>query len=231
MSAPDLSVRDLHAYYGGMHILQGVTFAVTGEPLIVVGRNGMGKSTLCKALMGLVTTGGGMSFATQDMTKLASHERARLGIGYVPQGRRVFPSLTVEEHLRLLGRRAVWDADRVYALFPRLAERRKQHGLSLSGGEQQMLAIGRALLSGPTLLVMDEPTEGLAPIVVETVITALRELSRQGMRLLVVEQDLHVATSLSRQVSVMVNGRIETTIESERILADEELKARFLGLH
>ena len=227
----DLKVRGLHAYYGSMHILHGVDLSMGEEPFVVVGRNGMGKSTLCKALMGLVRTQGQLSFASCDLEPLASHERARLGIGYVPQGRRLFPSLTVDEHLRLLGKRSVWDADRVYGLFPRLAERRKNHGTSLSGGEQQMLAIGLALLSGPKLLVMDEPTEGLAPVVVETVIRALRELNAQGMRLLVVEQDLHVATSLAKSVSVMVNGRLETTVDSQRILADEDLKARLLGLH
>lgn len=231
MIRADLHVRGLHAYYGSMHILQGVDLQVAAHPVIVLGRNGMGKSTLCKALLGLVSARGEISFASEDIVPLRSYQRTRLGIGYVPQGRRVFPSLTVEEHLRLLGKRVVWPEERIYSLFPRLRDRRRNYGFALSGGEQQMLAIARALLPGPKLLIMDEPTEGLAPIIVQTVVETLRKLSSDGIRLLVVEQNLDVACSLANEVQVMVNGRIEATIPSRRILEDEEIKARFLGLH
>lgn len=231
MTAKNLFVRDLNAYYGNMHILHNLDLAIGAEPLVIIGRNGMGKSTLCKSLMGLVKRTGSLKFGDTDLLHLHSFEISRLGIGYVPQGRRIFPSLTVDEHLKLLRKNTTWNAERVYELFPRLKERRSNFGNQLSGGEQQMLAIGRALLTNPQLLVMDEPTEGLAPIVVDLVISTLTSLSKEGMKLLVVEQDLRVATTLAKSVSIMVNGRIETKIESQVLLTDDELKAKYLGLH
>ncbi|MEL6267521.1 MAG: ABC transporter ATP-binding protein, partial [Pseudomonadota bacterium] len=166
---PRLEVRDLNLYYGQSHALQGVTLTLNHGVLSVVGRNGMGKTTLCKAIMGLVpTASGSIAIDGQAITGMAPADIARLGIGYVPQGRRLWRSLTVEEHLRLVARPGgAWTPDRVYATFPRLAERRQNGGGQLSGGEQQMLAISRALLLNPRLLVMDEPTEGLAPVIVQ----------------------------------------------------------------
>src|SRR5271155_4545360 len=164
-----LQVRGLNVYYGHSHALQGVDLTLEHGVLSVVGRNGMGKTTLCKTIMGLVrASSGSIQMHGQDLTGLQPAQIARLGIGYVPQGRRLWRSLSVDEHLRLSagGRRGAWNVDRIYNTFPRLAERKNNGGGQLSGGEQQMLAISRALLSNPRLLVMDEPTEGLAPLIV-----------------------------------------------------------------
>ncbi|MCX7624160.1 MAG: ABC transporter ATP-binding protein [Thermomicrobium sp.] len=231
-----LEVRDLHAYYGQSHILQGIDLRLGREPLAVLGRNGMGKTTLCLALTGLLpSVRGSVRFAGQELVGLAPHRIAALGIGYVPQGRRIFPSLTVEEHLRLVPRRRVtgaepWTPDRVYALFPRLAERRRQPAGTLSGGEQQMLAIARALLTNPRLLIMDEPSEGLAPVIVEQLVATLRHLAEVGIAILLVEQRLAVATAVAQRIAVMVGGRIALETTAERLLADRELQQRALGV-
>src|SRR5687767_13562145 len=165
---PVLEVRGLNVYYGHSHALQGVDFTVHKGVLAVVGRNGMGKTTLCKTIMGLVrASSGSIRYANAELTRLMPAQIARLGIGYVPQGRRLWRSLTVDEHLRVTqGRQGAWSIERIYDTFPRLAERKSNTGAQLSGGEQQMLAISRALLTNPRLLVMDEPTEGLAPVIV-----------------------------------------------------------------
>jgi ABC-type branched-subunit amino acid transport system ATPase component len=177
-----LRVDDLHVYYGESHAVQGVSLALETGALWVVGRNGMGKTTLCNAITGLVRArSGSIRVAGREIVGLEPHAIHRLGVSYVPQGRRVWPSLTVDEHLRLAAgaaRDAAWTPDRVYQVFPRLAERRDHGGAQLSGGEQQMLAIGRALLGGPRLLIMDEPTEGLAPVIVEQVEAMLATLAR-----------------------------------------------------
>ena len=200
----------------------------------MVGRNGMGKTTLCRTIMGLQpAAGGAIRFAGQSILGLSSTQIARRGIGYVPQGRRLWPSLTVEEHLRLTGdlRPGAWSVERIYQTFPRLAERRTSGGGQLSGGEQQMLAISRALLLNPTLLVMDEPTEGLAPLIVEQVEEILRHLGDEGdIAVLLIEQNIGVATSAAERVAIMVNGRIDRVMDAREIAGDRDLQQRLLGV-
>ena len=229
-----LAVAGLHVYYGHSHALQGVDLALDRGVLSVVGRNGMGKTTLCKAIMGLVGVArGSIRLFGDELVGRNPAEIARLGVGYVPQGRRLWPSLTVDEHLRLVaGRRpGNWTVERIYDTFPSLASRRQHRGGQLSGGEQQMLAIGRALLLDPRLLVMDEPTEGLAPVIVGQVEDMLVRLGDEGeVAILVIEQNIGVATAVADRVAIMVNGRINRVIESVRLAADLELQQRLLGV-
>ena len=229
-----LTVRGLNVYYGHSHALQGVEFTIHKGVLAVVGRNGMGKTTLCKTIMGLVrATSGSIRFGSEELTRLAPAQIARLGIGYVPQGRRLWRSLTVDEHLRVIpnARKGAWTIERIYGTFPRLAERKNTGGAQLSGGEQQMLAISRALLANPRLLVMDEPTEGLAPVIVTQVEEMLVRLAEDGeMAVLVIEQNIGVATAVSENVAIMVNGRINRVIEAPRLAADRALQQRLLGV-
>jgi len=230
---PILEIVGLHAYLGVSHILQGVSLSVGDEPLSVVGRNGMGKTTLCQTIMGLVAVREGrVRMEGKDIAGQRSFRVARSGIGYGPQGRRIFPSLSVHEHLLLVERpgRPSWTVPRIYETFPRLAERRRNGGSELSGGEQQMLAIARALLLNPRILIMDEPTEGLAPVVVDQVIEVLQRLSAERVALLLIEQNFRVATAVSRGVLVMVNGRIALETTSEEITRDEALQRRYLGV-
>ncbi|MCJ9706901.1 ABC transporter ATP-binding protein, partial [Bradyrhizobium sp. SHOUNA76] len=233
-SAAALEVRGLDVYYGHSHALQGVDLTLESGVFSVVGRNGMGKTTLCKAIMGLVSvSGGSIRVRGEDVTRRPSAQIARLGVGYVPQGRRLWRSLSVEEHLRLAGgmRSGAWTVERIYDTFPRLAERKDHGGGQLSGGEQQMLAISRALLTNPQLLIMDEPTEGLAPVIVAQVEEMLLRLGEDGdMSVLVIEQNIGVATAISRNVAIMVNGRINRIIDSARLAADRELQQRLLGV-
>lgn len=229
-----LEIEDLHVSYGGSRILQGVDLVLGIEPLSIVGRNGMGKTTLCQAILGLApVTRGRIRFKGEDLTGRRPHEIARRGVGYVPQGRRVFPSLSVEEHLRLAvkgERDRLWTIAAIYELFPRLKERRRSGGAQLSGGEQQMLAISRALLLNPDLIVMDEPTEGLAPVIIDNLIDAFRAVVRNGVAVLLVEQNFMVATTVSERLSVMVNGVIALNTTSAAMLADEALQRSFLGV-
>ena len=231
---PVLQVDDLHVFYGHSHALQGVTLTLDHGVLAVVGRNGMGKTTLCNAIMGLVQVSRGSVRAMgESITGLASNEIVDRGFGYVPQGRRVWPSLSVDEHLRLAARDKAgdWTVERIYETFPQLKERRRHGGAELSGGEQQMLAIGRALLANPRLLIMDEPTEGLAPVIVEQVAGMLHELANEGsINVLLVEQNLGVATDVSDRVAIMVNGRIARTMSAQELSADSELQHRLLGV-
>ncbi len=233
VTAPALEVRGLNVYYGRSHALQGVDLSLHGGALSVVGRNGMGKTTLCKAIMGLVpAASGSITFAGQSLVGRGPAEIARSGIGYVPQGRRLWRSLSVDEHLRLVETRdGDWTVERVYATFPRLAERRQNGGGQLSGGEQQMLAIARALLLNPRLLVMDEPTEGLAPVVVAQVEAMLKTLGDEGaIDVLVIEQNIGVATAVAGRVAIMVNGRINRTVDAAALAADRALQQRLLGV-
>jgi branched-chain amino acid transport system ATP-binding protein len=236
MSEALLTVEDLHAFYGPAHVLQGVSFEIEDEPIAIVGRNGMGKTTLCAAIMGITPprTTGSVRVHGAEIRGKPSYKVARSGIGYVPQGRRLFPSLSVDEHLRMVeGRRngaQRWDAARVYDLFPRLAERKRNGGAQLSGGEQQMLAIGRALLTNPDLLIMDEPSEGLAPTVIEHLIETFGKLEQEGLRILLIEQNLAVATSLARRQLVMIAGQIAAETTADELAGDPELQRRYLGV-
>ena len=233
-SAPALEVKGLDVYYGHSHALQGVDLTLDTGVFSVVGRNGMGKTTLCKAIMGLVrASGGSVRIRGEEATGLSPARIARLGVGYVPQGRRLWRSLSVDEHLALAAgmRRGPWTIERIYETFPRLAERKNHGGSQLSGGEQQMLAIARALLTNPQLLIMDEPTEGLAPVIVAQVEEMLVRLGDDGdMAVLVIEQNIGVATAVSRNVAIMVNGRVNRTIDSARLAADRDLQQRLLGV-
>ncbi|XUJ33382.1 ATP-binding cassette domain-containing protein [Bradyrhizobium japonicum] len=233
-AAAALEVRGLDVYYGHSHALQGVDLTLEAGVFSVVGRNGMGKTTLCKAIMGLVpVSGGSIRVRGDDITRRPPAYIARLGVGYVPQGRRLWRSLSVDEHLQLAAglRRGAWTVERIYETFPRLAERKDHGGGQLSGGEQQMLAISRALLTNPQLLIMDEPTEGLAPVIVAQVEEMLVRLGEDGdMSVLVIEQNIGVATAVSRNVAIMVNGRINRIIDSVRLAADRELQQRLLGV-
>jgi uncharacterized protein (UPF0261 family)/ABC-type branched-subunit amino acid transport system ATPase component len=232
--APALEVRSLDVYYGHSHALQHVDLTLQSGVFSVVGRNGMGKTTLCKTIMGLLrASGGSILVRGQDVTSMSPAGIARLGVGYVPQGRRLWRSLSVDEHLRLAAgiRRGAWTVERIYETFPRLAERRNHGGGQLSGGEQQMLAISRALLTNPHLLVMDEPTEGLAPVIVAQVEEMLVRLADEGeTSVLVIEQNIGVATAISGNVAIMVNGRINRIIDSGHLSADRDLQQRLLGV-
>ncbi len=231
--APALEVKGLNVYYGASHALQGVNLRLDSGVLSVVGRNGMGKTTLCQAIMGLVpVASGSITFGGQSLVGRSPAEIARMGIGYVPQGRRLWRSLTVDEHLRMVATKdGAWSIDRVYSTFPRLAERRSNGGAQLSGGEQQMLAISRALLMNPRLLVMDEPTEGLAPVIVTQVEDMLVRLAEEGdIEVLVIEQNIGVACAVADRVSIMVNGRINRTSPAAELAGDRDLQQRLLGV-
>ena len=233
MSDSLLVVEDVHGYYGSAHVLEGVSFSMGAEPVALIGRNGMGKSTLCAALVGLLGhASGSVRLEGQELLGRPAYKVAGAGIGFVPQGRRLFQSLTVDEHLQIVGAKssAAWTPKRVYELFPRLAERKQVSGTSLSGGEQQMLAIARALLTNPKVLIMDEPSEGLAPTIVEGLIQTIKDLAAEGMGLLVVEQNLGVATSLAERQLIMVTGVIAAETTAEALIADPAAQRRYLGV-
>jgi uncharacterized protein (UPF0261 family)/ABC-type branched-subunit amino acid transport system ATPase component len=228
-----LEIRGVNVFYGRSHALQGVDLTLEHGVLSLVGRNGMGKTTLCKAIVGITpAASGSIRFMGEELIGRTPAEIARLGLGYVPQGRRLWPSVTVDEHLRLAGgNRGQWTISRIYDTFPRLAERRSNRGNQLSGGEQQMLAISRALLLNPHLLIMDEPTEGLAPVIVEQVEQILLSLGEESdIGVLVVEQNIGVATAVAEKVAIMINGRINRLMEAARLEADRELQQRLLGV-
>lgn len=232
-SADVLSVENLNVAYGRVHVLQDVTFSMGTEPLGMVGRNGMGKTTLTNAIAGfLPVRSGAIRFRGRDIVGSPPHRINRAGVGYVPQGRRIFPSLSVHEHLTMIkpARGARWDVEKVYDLFPRLAERRQNGGAELSGGEQQMLAVARALLTNPALLVMDEPSEGLAPAVVDHLAEVLRRLVAEGQAVFLIEQNLRFATDLCDRILVMVNGRIAADLPAGDLAGDEDLQNQYLGV-
>ncbi len=227
---PVLEIQGLDVYYGRAHALQGVSLSIARGVLGIVGRNGMGKTTLCNAITGLVPATGSVRLRGEEILGLPAHKITQRGIAYVPQGRRVWPSLSVDETLKLVARQRR-EVDRIYALFPRLAERKGNGGAQLSGGEQQMLAIGRALLLEPRLLVMDEPTEGLAPVIVEQVAHALKALAAEGeIAVLLIEQNLGVALDVADRIGVMVNGRIAQEMSAAELAADRSLQERLLGV-
>ena len=233
--APLLEVSGLNVHYGPSHVLQDVSFEVRDEPVSLIGRNGMGKTTLCNAILQMPPgkTSGSIRFAGTEIVGRSSYKIAGAGIVYVPQGRRLFESLTVDEHLKMLAPRrgeSRWTVQRIYELFPRLAERKGNGGMQLSGGEQQMLAIGRALLTNPKLLIMDEPSEGLAPTIIETLIETFRGLAAEGLAILCVEQNLAMATSMADRQLVMVAGQIAAETTASELAHDPEAQRRWLGV-
>ncbi|MGE5639817.1 MAG: ABC transporter ATP-binding protein [Clostridia bacterium] len=231
-----LAVTGLRAGYGDTMVLEDVALSLPERgTLAVLGRNGVGKTTLLASIMGHTTRHGGeIRLAGRDITGLPVHARARAGIGYVPQAREIFPSLSVEENLVVAARERSggrWTLERVYALFPRLAERRSHYGNQLSGGEQQMLAIGRALMGNPSLLLMDEPLEGLAPIIVEALLLALKRLiSEEALAVVLVEQSARLALQVTQEALVLDRGRICYAGPSRTLLDDpERLAALFVA--
>jgi branched-chain amino acid transport system ATP-binding protein len=228
-----LSVAHLSAGYGGAAVLHDVSLTLAeGRSLAVLGRNGMGKTTLLNSLVGVTRSfGGAVHLAGRDLTRLPPEARAAAGIGWVPQERNIFRSLTVEENLTAIARPGAWDVAKIYALFPRLAERRRNMGDQLSGGEQQMLAIGRALVLNPRLLLLDEPTEGLAPIIVDELLLVLRRIMRdEGLSALVVEQHAQKILGVTDEAVILVGGRIVHAARSAALRADPGVLERFLGV-
>jgi branched-chain amino acid transport system ATP-binding protein len=224
-----LAVHDLHAFYGKSHILQGVDLRVgQGEIVSLLGRNGVGRTTTCKAIMGLVPPIGRVVFKDKDIAGQRTDVIAHAGIGYVPEDRQIFPTLTVQQNLELgmkrTGRFGRWNFDDVYALFPNLAERRANAAAVLSGGEQQMLTMCRTLMGDPELVIIDEPTEGLAPKLVEQVAQLLDEIARRGVAILLVEQKLTIALQISHRLYVMGHGRIVFEGTPAELMANEAVR-------
>jgi branched-chain amino acid transport system ATP-binding protein len=230
-----LAIEEIHTYYGDSYVLQGVSLEVTkGQVLALLGRNGMGKTTLIRSTIGFTPPRRGrVRFKGTDIAGLPPFRAVEMGMAVVPQGRRIFPSLSVRENLTVAARgdsKEGWNLDRVFALFPRLKERLAHPGNKLSGGEQQMLAIGRALMTNPDLLLMDEPTEGLAPLLVREVGKAILALRAQGLSILLVEQSLHFAAGVADHIHVLNRGQIVHSSSPAALLANEDIKSRFLGL-
>lgn len=230
-----LAVENLHAHYGKSHILHGVRLQVdAGEIVCLLGRNGVGKSTTLKSIMGLVAPSQGtVAFKGAGIAGLPPHRIARLGLGYVPEERRIFPTITVRENL-LMGMKAGplrnggWTLERLYAFFPRLKERERQRAGTLSGGEQQMLTIGRTLMGNPELLLVDEPTEGLAPMIVEQVERILSEIHRGGTPVLLVEQSMETALALAQRVYVMSKGQIVFSGSARELEGNDAVRKQYL---
>ena len=231
-----IRVERLQAHYGLGLALQDLTFSVGKECVAVMGRNGVGKTTLARALMGLnpPQVRGSVELLGQQVLGWSSHRISQLGVGYVPQGRRLFPSLSVDEHLQLNLRKGPagqrWSANRVFELFPSLGRRRRAYGDQISGGERSMLAIGRALVTNPGCLILDEPTEGLAPAVVEDVALSLKELSREGVAVLLIEQNVKAAVMAADRAYFMSEGHIVHETTDGESMSDEATLARYLGV-
>jgi branched-chain amino acid transport system ATP-binding protein len=228
-----LEVRDIHTYYGDSHVLQGVSLSMSrGQVMGILGRNGMGKTTLIRSIIGFTAPRRGrVVFKERDITAWPSNRAVDLGLGLVPQGRRVFPSLTVMENLAVAVKNGgPWTVQRALELFPRLRERGGHRAGKLSGGEQQMLAIARALMTNPELLLMDEPTEGLAPLLVREVGLVIETLKAEGLSILLVEQNLPLALRVADHVHVLSRGRVVYSSAPDALWRNEEIKSRYLGL-
>jgi branched-chain amino acid transport system ATP-binding protein len=228
-----LAIENVTAGYRDTVVLESISAAIGArESWAVLGRNGVGKTTLLMTIMGLTSLrGGSIKFGGQEITTLSTHERARAGIGYVPQEREIFPSLTVDENLRVATRPGDWNRERVYDLFPRLAERQRNYGNQLSGGEQQMLAVGRALIGNPKILLLDEPFEGLAPVIIDTIVAALARLQRESaIATVLVEQLVDVTLEMTEQTLVLDKGQIVWQGKSQALAADRERLASLVGL-
>jgi len=233
-----LEVSDLHSFYGDAHVLHGVSLHVApGEIVALLGRNGMGKTTLIRSIMRLSrpqVRQGSLRWKGEELMPLAPHEVAQRRIALVPQGRRLFASLTVTEHLTMLKSASVktgWTVERVLTMFPRLGERRNHRGSQLSGGERQMLAVGRALMLDPELMLMDEPSEGLAPVMVQHLETIIADLGKTGLGILLVEQNFYSALAVSNRLYVLETGKVIYEAATENVRRDQSTVMRFLGVH
>lgn len=230
-----LRLSDVHTFYGQSYVLKGVSLHVPPHAVVVLlGRNGMGKSTTVHSIMGFTPPRRGeIAFKGKDITGLVPNKIAQMGVALVPQGRRIFPSLSVRENLTMAarggGQNGAWSLPEVYALFPRLQERENFKGTLLSGGEQQMLSVGRALMTNPDLILMDEPSEGLAPLLVRELGRIIRQLNQAGLSILLVEQNLQLALSVADYVYILNKGVIVYESEPQVLKANEEVKARYLG--
>lgn len=230
-----LDVRDIHSYYGESHILHGVSLSVSpGKVTSILGRNGAGKTTTVLTIMGyLKPRQGSIQYLNKDIHGLPSHRISHLGLGFVPQERGVFPSLSVEENLTVAarhGRDGKWTLEKIYELFPRLRERSMNRGFQLSGGEQQMLSIARALMLNPTLMILDEPSEGLAPLIVDEIVTVLSHLKEEGLGVLLIEQNLKVALALGDTHYVLSKGEVCFTGDSESLRNNEYVLSTHLSV-
>jgi len=232
-----LKVTDICSSYGEAKVLDRVSMQIAeGEIVALLGRNGMGKTSLVRSIMGLGSprvTSGSVKLQDEELCGLRSFQIANKGIGYVPQGRRLFQSLTVLEHLQMLARKDAdaWTVRRVFDAFPRLEERKHHRGNQLSGGERQMLAIGRALMTGPRIVLMDEPTEGLAPVAVENVENILATLRQEGLGILLVEQNLYSAMAVADRVYILETGRVVWEGLPATLMADQDVLHQYLGIH
>ncbi|AQQ31633.1 ABC transporter ATP-binding protein [Burkholderia cenocepacia] len=228
-----LDLKEVHARYGKSHVLQGISLSVNeGETVTLLGRNGAGKSTTLKTIAGVVAPSGGtVTFAGRPVAGQPAHRIAAGGLCFVPEHRGIFRLLSVEENLRLGARRdSPWQLDDIYRIFPRLKERRRNGGAQLSGGEQQMLAIGRALMNHPRLLMLDEPVEGLAPVIVEEIVEQLKRIKAAGVAIVLVEQNLEVCTQLADRHFVIEQGVIVYEGSNAAFAADHDVKDRYLGV-
>ena len=228
-----LKLDEIHTYYGLVHMLQGVSLEIAeGEVVALLGRNGAGKTTALKSIMGLAPARQGkVLFEDQDITDLPPHVIARQGIAYVPASRGIFMTLTSMENLKIVrAKGARWSTEDVFRRFPKLAPLKRRRGRSLSGGEQQMLAIGRALVTGPSLILLDEPSQGLAPMVVELVVDMLRELKSEGVSMLLVEQNLQMALDLAERVYILDQGEVVFDGSAQELKNNDQLTASYLGV-